>query len=284
MVKIECKKCGSPVDLSDEKCSNCGSPVKQKKMGYAVVVGAIVIILLILSAAFVLTKTNYFKSKPVASDSSVQKTGDTAVDRMRNGVMVIETVAKDSDDLKWVKVLLMPDEAACYRYTIKNKSGGTDTLHAVLSADGKNFKKQGDNEFEPLWKQECVDKLGREYTAEFNKSGQQQPAASSDQNAQKTDDTGINRMRNGITTIETAYKESDGLKWVKVLLMPNEAVCYRYTIKNQSGGTDTLHAVISADGKNFKKQGENEFEAVWKQECVDKLGKEYTAEFAKSGQ
>lgn len=71
---------------------------------------------------------------------------------------------RNPDSFKLESAIVTDARAVCYEYRAQNGFGGTNVEHAVLASDGKTLKSESMAGFNNLWKKECNNKQGEDYT------------------------------------------------------------------------------------------------------------------------
>jgi len=103
------------------------------------------------------------EGKKAAIEAAEKKINDDAIQRASSGAIILKKSMRDPDSFKLESALVINGTGAvCYDYRAKNGFGGTNVGHAVLSADGKQFRTSEMDGFTKIWNKECANKSGTE--------------------------------------------------------------------------------------------------------------------------
>lgn len=103
------------------------------------------------------------EEKNAAMEAAEKRRKDDAIQRASSGAIVLKKSMRDPDSFKLESALVINGTGAvCYDYRAKNGFGGTNVGHAVLSADGKQFRTSEMEGFTKMWNKECAHKSGTE--------------------------------------------------------------------------------------------------------------------------
>lgn len=103
------------------------------------------------------------EEKKAAMEAAEKKRKHAAIQQASAGAIILKKSMRDPDSLKLESALVINGTGAvCYEYRAKNGFGGMNVGHAVLSADGKQFRTSEMDGFTKMWNKECANKSGTE--------------------------------------------------------------------------------------------------------------------------